>query len=171
MTLYEINQEVTALLDKLGIDPETGEVVENSDEIMARLSELELDRQAVLESLAKAVLNIRADAKALKEEEQRLKERRDALSRKEERIMKMLDRECAGQKTALGVATFNYRKTTRVDVTDNLAAVTWLQANGHADCYRVSDPEISKTEVKKLIAQGVDIPGCSIVEGYSKTLK
>lgn len=171
MTLYEINREVAALLDKLGIDPETGEVCENADEIMQGLADLAVERQTVLENLAKAVLNQRAEAEMLKAEEKRLKERRDALARKEERIMQILDRECGGQKTSLGVATLSYRKTSKVEVADTGAAVGWLMTHGHTECYRVAEPEIAKVEVKKLIASGVEVPGCTITEGISKILK
>lgn len=37
--------------------------------------------------------------------------------------MKVLDRECASEKTDLGVATFSYRKTSHVDVSDAVKAV------------------------------------------------
>lgn len=35
-----------------------------------------------------------------------------------EKLMQILDRECKGRKTGLGVAAFPYRKTSHVDVTD-----------------------------------------------------
>ena len=104
-------------------------------------------------------------------EEQRLKERRDTLTRKEDRLMKILDRECAGQKTPLGIATLNYRKTSRLEVTDAAKAVAWLKRRKYLDCFRVPAPEVAKTEVKKLINSGVAVPGCAVVEDYSCSLK
>lgn len=85
--------------------------------------------------------------------------------------MKVLDRECAGEKTDLGVATFSYRKTSHVDVADAAKAVRWLKRNKYTDCFRLKDPEVSKTEVKKLIGSGVKVPGCTVVEDYSCSLK
>ena len=86
---------------------------------------------------------------ALKNEEKRIKDRRTLLERKEDRLMQILDRECAGQKTDCGVATVSYRATTRVDVHDGMKAINWLKRHKHTDCYRTPEPEISKTEVKK----------------------
>ena len=85
--------------------------------------------------------------------------------------MQILDRECAGTKTDLGVATFYYRKTTRVDVSDAEKAVNWLKRHKHTDCYRVPVPEVAKNEVKKLLAAGENVPGCAVVEDYSCLLK
>jgi len=85
--------------------------------------------------------------------------------------MEILDRECAGQKTDCGVATFCYRKTSRVEVSDLDSAVAWLDENGHADCYRRPAPEISKTEVKRLLTEGTDIPGVDLVQDYSCSLR
>ena len=106
MKLYEINEAIARLMEQLTVDEETGELAEDTDGILEQLHALELDRRSVLEYLAKLVLNIRAEKAALKAEEQRLKSRRDALDYKEDQIMRVLDRECAGERTSLGVATF-----------------------------------------------------------------
>ena len=171
MKLYEINAAIAQLVDQIDIDFETGEIGENYDAVMEQIHALDMQRQSVLEYLAKVVLNTRAEAAMLKAEEQRLKERRDALSRKEERLMKILDRECAGQKTPLGIATFSYRKTSHVEVSDSEKAVRWLKRRKYLDCFRVPAPEVAKNEVKKLINSGVSVPGCAVVEEYSCSLK
>ena len=85
--------------------------------------------------------------------------------------MQILDRECAGQKTPLGIATFSYRKTSHVEVTDSEKAVRWLKRRKYLDCFRVPAPEVAKAEVKKLINSGVSVPGCAVVEDYSTSLK
>lgn len=171
MKLYEINFAIAQLIDQLDIDYETGEIGENYDAVMQQIHALDMERQSILEYLAKIVLNTRAEAAMLKAEEQRLKDRRDALTRKEDRLMKILDRECAGQKTPLGVATFSYRKTSHVEVTDSEKAVRWLKRRKYLDCFRVPAPEVAKAEVKKLINSGVSVPGCAVVEDYSTSLK
>ena len=171
MKLYEINEAIAQLTDQLDFDPTTGEIGENFDTIMAQIDALNMERQSVLQYLAKVVLNIRAEAAMLKAEEQRLKERREALTRKEDRLMQILDRECAGQKTPLGVATFSYRKTSHVEVTDSEKAVRWLKRRKYLDCFRVPAPEVAKAEVKRLITSGIKVPGCAVVEGRSYNLK
>ena len=117
------------------------------------------------------VLNLRSDAAALKTEEDRLKDRRKKLEAKEERLLSILDRECAGEKTDCGVATFSYRASTKVDISDSGKAVSWLKENGHQDCYRTPDPEVNKNNIKRLLKAGISIPGASLVEGQTYSLK
>lgn len=169
MKLYEVNQLIESIFEQL-VDPETGEIVEN-ESLLAQLDSLQMERSRILEYLAKLVLNTRSQMAALKEEEKRLKERRASLERKDTRLMEILDRECAGEKTDCGVATICYRKTTRVEVGDDATAVSWLMKHGHSQCYKVPAPEISKSEVKKLLAAGTEIPGVALVQDYSCSLR
>ncbi len=171
MKLYEINEEILHLMNRMEVDEETGEVPADMDEILAELDSLQMEKKSVLEYIAKLVINTRAESAMLKEEETRLKSRRDALARKEDRLIFVLDRECDGVKTDLGVATLSYRKTSRVEVADPRQAVAWLKENDHANCYRTPEPEISKTEVKKLLNNGVEVPGCSIIEDRNCSLR
>ena len=171
MKLYEINDAIDRLMEQLTVDEDTGELAGDEDGILEQLHALEMDRRSVLEYLAKLVLNIRAEKTALKAEEQRLKARRDALDQKEGRIMRVLDRECAGEGTSLGIATFGYRKTSHVEVADAAKAVRWLKRHKYMDCFRVPEPEVAKIEVKKLINAGTKVPGCTLVEDYSCSLK
>lgn len=171
MKLYEINAEILRLTDAIEFDEETGEILGDADELFTQIQSLQMEKKSILEYLAKLVLNIRAEAAAAKTEEQRLKARRDRLAKKEDRLMKILDRECAGEKTDLGVATFSYRKTSHVDVSDAAKAVRWLKRNKHLDCFRIPAPEVAKTEVKKLINAGTKVPGCAVVEDYSCSLR
>ncbi len=163
MKLYEVNEAIAEIDDKI-INPETGEVSENADELMKKLDSLQMERKKILEYLAKLVLNAKAEESAMKAEEQRLKARRERTVKKKESLMEVLDRECKGRKTYLGVATLCYGKSTRVDVSDSEKAVEWLKENNHPDCYRVPAPEIAKKEVRKLLDAGTEVPGCAVVE-------
>ena len=169
MKLYEVNQDIEDIFGLL-VDPETGEVIPD-ESLMAQLESLQMERSRILEYLAKLVLNTRSQVSGLKEEEKRLKERRAMLERKDERLMSILDRECHGEKTDCGVATVCYRKTTKVDVSDNATAISWLMENGHPQCYKVPAPEISKSEVKKLLTAGTEVPGVALVQDYSCSLR
>ena len=169
MKLYEVNQAIEGIFELL-VDPETGELLPDENLLM-QLDALQMERSRILEYLAKLVLNTRSQMTALKEEEKRLKERRAALERKDDRLMAILDRECAGQKTDCGVATICYRRTTRVEVGDDETAVSWLMANGHNNCYKVPAPELSKSEIKKLLATGTEVPGVALVQDLSCSLR
>ncbi len=171
MNLYEINEEILRLTDQIAVDAETGEVRCDMESVIAGIEALQMERHAILEYLAKLVLNLRSEAAAVKAEEVRLRDRRSRLEKKEAHIMRILDRECDGEKTDLGVATFNYRKTARVNVSDAEEAVSWLRSHDYSDCFRIPTPEVAKTEVKKLLAAGTEIPGCTLVEDRSYSLK
>ena len=171
MKLYEINAEIQRLADQIDFDPETGEILMDADAIFEQIDALKMERQSILEYLAKLVLNVRAEAAALKDEEARLKHRRLSLDLKENRLMNVLDRECGGKKTDLGVATFSYRQNSHVEVADAEKAIRWLKRHKHTDCYRTPAPEVAKAEVKKLLKAGENVPGCSIVQDYSCSLK
>lgn len=171
MKLYEINEEILRLTEQIAIDEETGELLCDFDSITAGIDALQMEKHSILEYLAKLVLNLRAEGTALKTEETRLKDRRSKLEKKEGRLMKILDKECGGEKTDLGVATFSYRRTSRLEVSDPIAAVDFLKYTGRDNCYRVPAPEVAKTEVKKLMAAGTQVPGCAIIEDYSCQLK
>lgn len=170
MKLYEVNQSIEELVNLLEPDPETGEVPMNFEELLEQLNGLQMERGRILEFLAKLVLNTRAEASAVRDEEKRLAERRHRLERKDERLMAILDRECAGEKTDLGVATVRYRKVPHVEVMDSASVIQWLRDNGHEDCYRVKEPEVSKTDVKKLLVAGEEIPGVELRQELSCSL-
>ena len=170
MKLYEINTEIEALLNELEPDPETGEVTGDYESVVARLEQLDIEKKSVLGYLAKLVLNARSEAEGIRAEEKRLRERRQSLERKDERLMRSLDRECGGTNTDCGIASVYSRKTTKVNVTDSGKAVLWLQ-NNHEDCIRYQEPEISKTEVKKLLAAGTEVPGVELVHDLSCSLR
>lgn len=171
MKLYEINAEIQAISDAIEFDPETGELLGDADELWQKITQLQMEKRSILTWLAKLVLNVRAEEAALKVEEVRLKSRRERLSKKEERLLLILDRECQGEKTDLGVATFAYRKTSHVEVTDSAKAVRWLKRHKFTNCFRVPEPEVAKSEVRKLIREGTEVPGCSVVEDTSFSLR
>ena len=171
MKLYEINDEIQRLTDLLTVDVDTGEISCDFESVCGQIEALKMEKRSVLEYLAKAVLNLRAEASAVRAEEQRLFNRRALMEKKEKRILQILDRECGGEKTDLGVATLCYRKTSHVDVSDPSQAVDWLKSQNMTYCYRVPEPEVSKTEVKKLLSSGASIPGCLLVEERSYSLR
>ena len=171
MKLYEINNQIENLLDALEPNPETGEIPANEDDIIAQINALALKREDILEYLAKLALDAKATVQAMKAEEKRLHDRRQSMESKQDRLISILDRECGGKKTDLGVATLCYRKSTRVEVNDEKAAIDWLKKTGHHDCYRQPDPELSKLYVGKLLDAGEQVPGVERVTGTSCYLR
>lgn len=171
MNLYELNFEIERLVEELEPDAETGEILGDVETVCAQINALADEKTNILTGIAKAVLNARATAAMLKEEEQRLRAKRARIEEKEAVLMGVLNRECEGRKTDLGVAEVRYRATKRLEVKDEVEAVDWLYTNKHMDCYKVLDPVIDKKAVRALIETGAVVPGCEIVEGVSCSLK
>ncbi len=171
MKLYEVNQAIQEIVDQIDFDPETGEILCDSEGLFEQLNALQMERKSIMTYLAKIVINLRSEASALKTEEDRLKDRRKKIEAKEERLLSILDRECAGEKTDFGVATFSYRASTKVDVSDTNKAISWLKDNGYSECYRTIDPEINKNNLKRLLKAGVLVPCAVLVEGRTYNLK
>jgi len=171
MQLYKINQEMAEIYDKIDLDFETGEIGENyDDELFQRFMELKMERDERLQWIAKLYLNTKAEIPGIKEEIDRLTKKKAAAERKCESLLKILDRECAGEKTDLGVATVSYRNTTKVDFTEEGLCLAWLKDNGYTDAYKVEE-KISKTELKKIFKKVGDIPGAVQIQSKSCSLK
>ena len=171
MKLYEIDQKLEDLVLQLEPDPETGEIPANEDEIIAEINALAMKREDILQYLAKLAINTKATVQSMKAEEKRLKDRRVRMESRHDHLIAILDRECGGEKTELGVATLCYRKSSRVEITDEDAAFKWLKETGHDDCYRIPKPEISKLYVGKLLDAGDKIPGAERVASTSCYLR
>lgn len=80
MTLYEINNAILSTLNCLKPN-ERGEISNNYEELNEQLEKLQMERQQKLENVAKYVLNVRGDIDVLKNEEQRLLDRRKVLEK------------------------------------------------------------------------------------------
>ena len=171
MKLYEINAEIMRLTDEIEFDPETGEILCDIESIEKQIMALQMEKKSILTWLAKLVLNTRAEAAAIKAEENRLAARRKALEKKDERLMKIIDRECAGEKTDLGIAVISYRKSEPLEITDAAAAIEWLAKNGHVDCLKYAAPEVRKTETKALVKKGIKVPGTVLETKSNCSLK
>lgn len=176
--LYEIAQEIERIQERVEwdgeqyVDLDTGEIMSEED-LQALFQSLNMDKKEILTWMAKCVINDRAEADALKAEEKRLKARREAKEKRVERFLAILDRECAGEKTNLGVATMSYRKSEAVvfDEKDVPDITKWLETHGHEDCLNYKVPEIRKTELKALIKGGVHVPLAMVEERLNGKLK
>lgn len=171
MKLYEVNAQILDLLEQLEPDPDTGEVPLNEDEIIREINALAMKREDILSYLAKLALDNKAAVQAMKAEERRLHERRSRVERQQEHLISILDRECGGQKTDLGVATLCYRKSSHVEVTNKEKLISWLKEMGHDDCYHVPEPEISKLNVGRLLDAGIQVEGAARVVSMSCYLR
>lgn len=161
MTLYEIDQRITDLLD-----PETGELLNYE-----AFASLQMEREQKLENMALWFKDLTAEAKAIKEEIDSLTERRKAVEAKAERLKNYLDLALDGQKFQTPRCQVSFRKTTSLEVSDDTALIEWAESNGHDDCLRYKTPELSKKAIADLIKSGTEVPFAQLVNGRSLVVK
>lgn len=162
MTLYEINNAIQDVLD-YALDPETGEILD--DALMASYDQLRMDRDEKIENIGCFIKNLEADAKAIREEEKSLADRRRAAENKAEHLRNYLQFCLAGQKFQSPRLAVSFRKSKKVvfdeahlyDVPD--------------DYLRYKEPELDKKLVAEALKAGEVIPGCELVESVSMIIK
>lgn len=159
MTLYELNEAMRNF--DLEIDEETGEIL-NADE----LEMLTLEHDIKLKNCVWWYKNIKAEAEALKLEKMKLAKRQQTAERKAEWMKAYIDADLCGK-------SFKPEDDVTVNVSYRKSKVVECE-----DIYRVSDeylrykePELDKTKVKKAIADGIKVDGCTIVEKNNIQIK
>lgn len=161
MTLYEINSAIMEC-----VDLETGEILD-----FERLEQLNLAREQKIEGVALGIKNLQSEATSIKAEEMALAERRKAkeaeAARREEWLGKVLD----GIPFETARVALGFRRSQAVEINDAFGLLEWLERNGRDDCLRYKAPEISKSEVAKLLKAGVEVPGAALIERQNLQIK
>lgn len=160
MRIYDIDQEIERIL--LETD-ENGELPENAFE---ELSALNQEREIKIENTACMVLDLLADAKKIKEQEAALKQRREALEKRADRIKLFLEHVLDGSAFASPKVTIRYTKSTAVDIDE---AAFW--ADPDENFIRYKDPEVDKTAIKAALKDGKIIPGARLIYKENMTIK
>ena len=161
MTLYELDKAITDLAD-----PETGEITD-----FEALDNLQMARDQKIENIACYYKNLVSDAEAIKAEKEALAERQKVAENKAARLKEYLSYALHGEKFSTPKCAVTFRKTTSVNVDNPSAAIEWAELNGHKECIRYKAPEISKSELGKVLKAGQEVPGAVLVEGISVGVK
>ena len=160
MKLFEINAALEELLNQQ--DPETGELTCDLDQLDA----LMMERDEKLEGLALYVKNADAEAKAIREEEKTLAERRRSLENKAERAKGFLAEQLAGEKFSTPKVAVSYRKSEQVEV-----SMAFFTEESNERLLRFKDPEADKTAIKNALKAGETVPGAELVSKTNMILK
>ena len=158
MSIYEIDDSILSL-----VDMETGEIEDEE-----RYDELQMERTQKVENIGCFYKNLVAEAKAMKEEEENLAQRRKAVENKAERINNLLVYALKGEKFESPRLRCSYRKAKSVQVDDSF--VTW--ALEHADdLLTFKEPAPNRTAIKAALADGREIEHAEIVTSESLQVK
>lgn len=160
MNLYEMNAQIEELSERL-VNTETGEI---DEAVMKELDELNMARDEKLEGCGIVIKNLAAECIGLKYEIDALKERMASKERRMDNMMRYVDNNLRGEKFETSKVAFSYRKSQSVDVVNEEAVPDAL-------CKYETTRKPVKTEIKKLLKSGEDVPGCVLVEKNNLNIK
>lgn len=159
MNIYEIDNQIISLFD-----PETGELLDE-----AAYESLQMAREQKLENLAAWIINLKAEAKAIKEQEDKLSERRTSLLNSAENKAAFLDKVLMGQSFKTAKVACTYRKSSAVQIEDENAFIEWAKKKA-PELLTAKEPTISKSNVKEAILSGAEIKDAAIVEKHNLSI-
>lgn len=159
-TLYEINEQILRCVKdgEMMVDTETGEVID-----AAALDALQMARDEKLTNIGKWILDLKADAKAIREREISLAERRKAKENKAEQLMDYMNMILAGKKFECADFKASYRKSQAVEVTD--------AEKIPAPYLIIQEPKVDKAGIKKALKAGEEVPGAKLVERNNLSIR
>ena len=158
MTLHEIDQNIMALID------EDGEITNPE-----AFDELQITRSEKLEGIACWIKNLKADAAAIKAEEDVLAERRRIIENKIKSLSEFLSNTLAGQKFSTPRVSVSFRTSKALEIADNDTFVAWASMFNPSLLRIKRDPD--KKAITDAINGGMDVPGAQIVERKSMQVK
>lgn len=160
LTIYEIDQQILDLCD-----PETGEIQD-----FERLDQLMMERDTKIENVACWYKNLSAEEKAIADEIANLRTRQKALKNKAESLKRYLDQHLDGQKFSTAKCSVSFRNSTKCEIEKPEEAFKWCIHN-RLDLIKVSEDTFSKTEIKRAVNDGLEIPGVELVQNRSVIIK
>ena len=158
MNLYEIEQEIMSC-----VDMETGEIID-----FEKLDALTLERDRKIENIALWVKNLEADAKAYKEEKDSFAQKQKSAESKAKSLKEYLSGYLAGTPYKSTKVNVSFRSSKAADVFDLDALMKYDDCDSYL---KYSDPTPDKTAIKNAINNGIELPGCRIVENSNIQIK
>lgn len=161
MILYNIDQAILEAWDA-AVDPETGEIVK--EEALEELKNLQEQREPILEGTLMCIKENEALDEAIGAEIKALSERRASIRRKANAMKEYVANSLAGEKFETARVKVSWRKS-------QVAEYTGVIEDLPEECIRYATPEVNKTELKKLLKAGAEIPGAKLVTNNNMQIK
>ena len=160
-SLYEINAAYLQLFER--VDPETGEILFTDEELDAIKEEFEVKA----DNIGCLIKEVKALIKARKEEIDALKMKNDSDQKRVDHLEKYLLNALmmrGKKKLATARNTISTRNTKSVSIdAEILIPKEYLKVK--------TETSPMKKEIGAALKQGIDVPGCSLVEKTSLTIK
>lgn len=160
MKLYEIPTKIRAALDGIDCDPETGEILQ-ADALHA----VEAEAAEKIEATALYLRELDAEAKAAKDEADRMIARVKSMQKRSDYLKSMLlDALHATGKVKTARVTVSIRTSKAIEVADGVTL-----PDAFVTVRTTTTP--NKTALKEAIEAGADIEGVRLVERESVQIK
>lgn len=163
MTLWEIDEAIENLMAN-AVDPETGEILVNDEDIEA----LQMERDKKVENIALYIKNQEAMASAIREEEKNLAARRKTCENRVEQLKHYLLHCLDGERFQTPKCDIRFRKSFTVQVGDGF--LEWAMDN-REDLLRYKTPEVDKTAIAKALKNNEEVPFVGMIEKIGVTVK
>ena len=171
MNLFKIEQEYKALkelTEDIEFNPETGEVIDNSELIKQLFDELSNDKLEVkLENIMYIIKELEVSQTALKDEAKRLSEKAKVLENRSNKLREMI-------KNVMVISNQDKIKTDKFNFSIKRVE-KWDYENinlfGLSDEFIKTKEEIDKTKIKEFVKAGGTIDGLRISEDTSLTVR
>ena len=159
--LYEINQDIlncVTVEDNTTINTETGEVIDAE-----RLDALHMEFNDKVRNIACFIKNLKAEAKAVKEEKEKLYARQKAAEDKADQLADYLQRILDGKKMKDTEYEITYRKSEAVSIVDETQI---------PEGYRIPQPDkLDKKAILDALKHDCDVPGAELVARQNMQIK
>lgn len=160
MKLYQISDAIRQALDHIELDEETGEIL-SADALHA----VEAQAAEKVEATALYLRELDAEAKAAKEEADRMLARVKSMQKRSDYLKAMLlDALHATGKVKTGRVTVSIRTTKAVEIAEGADL---------PEAYTTVKTTVSpnKVAIKQALLDGVEVPGCHIEERESVQIR
>ena len=164
MKLYEIAKDIENLIENgFVVDEETGEILLDTEDLDT--TRISFDNK--LENCALYIKNLKAESEAIKAEEKRLKERRETLDSKADRLSDYMlyCMQMAGvtkKETARAAISIHKSKRVEIDAADSIP---------EEYCRIKTEITPDKVRIKKILQAGGIVKGARLVEGENLGIK
>lgn len=160
MKLYEIPTKIRAVLDGIDCDPETGEIL-NADALHA----VEAEASEKIEATALYLRELDAEAKAAKDEADRMLARVKSMQKRSDYLKSMLlEALRATGKVKTARVTVSIRTTKAVEIEEGADL---------PEAYTTVKTTVSpnKVAIKQALLDGGCVPGCELIERESVSIR
>lgn len=158
--LYIIDSQIAETIEE-AIDPETGEIIDESK--LDKLKALDMERDAKIEGIGLYYKDVVSELAQVEAEKKQFDVRIKALKNKAESLKRCLTKALDGEKFSTPRLTVSYKHSDSVEI-DDLSAIP-------GKYLKFMDPDADKMAIKRALKAGEEVPGVILQTNTSTIIK